>query len=43
MMRLYSGNLEGFPDYGISSTGKLCFQDHGSKVYFKNVKIKDLD
>ena len=42
-MRRYSGKWEAFPDYGISTTGKLCFQDHGSKVYFKNVKIKDLD
>ena len=40
-MRRYSGKWEAFPDYGISTTGKLCFQDHGSKVYFKNVKIKD--
>lgn len=41
--RRYSGKWEAFPDYGISDTGKLCFQDHGSKVYFKNVKIKVLD
>ena len=41
-MRRYSGKWEAFPDYGISTTGKLCFQDHGSKVYFKNVKIKEL-
>lgn len=39
--RRNSGKWDAYPDYGISNTGKLCFQDHGSKVYFKNVKIKN--
>ena len=42
IQRRNSGKWDAYPDYGISTTGKLCFQDHGSKVYFKNVKIKIL-
>lgn len=37
--RRNSGKWDAFPDYNISNVGNLCFQDHGSKVYFKNVKI----
>lgn len=40
--RRNSGKWDTYPDYGISNTGKLCFQDHGSKVYFKNIKVKKL-
>lgn len=40
--RRNSGKWDGYPDYGKSTVGKLCFQDHGSKVYFKNVKVKKL-
>lgn len=40
--RRNSGKWDAYPDYCISTLGKLCFQDHGSKVYFKNVKIKTL-
>lgn len=41
-LRRNSGKWDAFPDYGISNTGKLCFQDHGSKVYFKNIKVRKL-
>lgn len=41
--RRNSGKWEAFPDYGISNIGKLCLQDHGSRSYFKNIKIKVLD
>ena len=40
--RRNSGKWDAYPDYCTSNIGKLCFQDHGSKVYFKNVKIKTL-
>lgn len=40
--RRNSGKWDAYPDYCISTVGKLCFQDHGSKVYFKNVKIMRL-
>ncbi len=35
-----SGKWEAFPDYGISNTGVISLQDHGSKVWFRNIKIK---
>lgn len=40
--RRNSGKWEAFPDYAISKTGKIGLQDHGSKVWFKNIKIKAL-
>ena len=30
-------------EFGKFKTGKICFQDHGAKVYFKNIKIKELE
>ncbi len=40
--RRNSGKWDDFPDYGYAKTGKLCLQDHGSKIWFKNLKIKEL-
>ncbi|MBA3285830.1 MAG: DUF1080 domain-containing protein, partial [Nitrosopumilus sp.] len=31
-----------FPDYGSAKKGKIALQDHGHKVYFKNIRIKEL-
>lgn len=28
--------------YGMSKTGHICLQDHGSEIWFKNIKIKPL-
>ncbi|HEV7621814.1 MAG TPA: DUF1080 domain-containing protein [Flavisolibacter sp.] len=28
--------------YGMSKKGHICLQDHGSEVWFKNIKIKEL-
>ena len=30
------------PDFGTFSSGKLCLQDHGSQVWYRNIKIKRL-
>ena len=30
------------PDFGKSDHGKICLQDHGNKVSFKNIRIKVL-
>ena len=30
-------------EFGKFKTGKICLQDHGAKVYFKNIKIKELE
>ncbi len=40
--RRNSGKWDAFPDYGFAKTGKICLQDHGSKIWFKNIKIKEL-
>ncbi len=40
--RRNSGKWDAFHDYGLAKTGKLCLQDHGSKVWFRNIKIKEL-
>jgi hypothetical protein len=31
-----------FPGFGTYKTGKLCLQDHGDKVWFRNIMIKEL-
>ncbi len=40
--RRNSGKWDQYPDYGLARTGKLCLQDHGSKIWFRNIKIKEL-
>jgi hypothetical protein len=37
-----SGKWAGAPEYGLASTGRISLQDHGSRVWFRNMKIKRL-
>ena len=37
-----SGKWENAPDYGLSSVGHISLQDHGSRIWFRNMKIKEL-
>ncbi|MDN5204881.1 DUF1080 domain-containing protein [Fulvivirgaceae bacterium BMA10] len=37
-----SGKWEDRPDYGKFKTGYIGFQDHGSNLWFRNIKIKKL-
>jgi len=30
------------PDFGTYHSGKLCLKDHGNKVWYRNIKIKQL-
>jgi len=40
--RRNSGKWDAYPDYGIAKTGKICLQDHGSMIWFRNIKIREL-
>ena len=40
--RRRSGKWDSAPDYGKFKTGFIGFQDHGSNLSFRNVKIKKL-
>ena len=40
--RRNSGKWTDKPEYGLSPIGHLCLQDHGAKIWFKNVKVKEL-
>lgn len=37
-----SGKWNDFPDYGRARRGRIGLQDHGSKIWFKNIKIREL-
>ncbi|WP_010664905.1 3-keto-disaccharide hydrolase [Marinilabilia salmonicolor] len=37
-----SGKWKSAPEYGLAQKGHICLQDHGSKTWFKNIKIKEL-
>lgn len=40
--RRNSGKWDSFPDYGKAKSGFIALQDHGSAVWFKNIKIRKL-
>jgi hypothetical protein len=40
--RRIDGKWVDYPDWGKAKTGKICLQDHGSKIWFRNIKIKVL-
>jgi len=37
-----SGKWEDYPDYGHAKTGLIGLQDHGSFVWYRNIKIREL-
>jgi hypothetical protein len=37
-----TGKWKDYPDYGKADSGGIALQDHGNKVYFKNIRIKEL-
>ena len=40
--RRNSGKWKDAPDYGKFKTGYIGFQDHGSSLWFRNIKIRRL-
>jgi len=38
----HEGKWKDYPDYGLAKKGLIALQDHGHKVYFKNIKIRVL-
>lgn len=40
--RRNSGKWDAYPDYGKSRTGLIGLQDHGSFIWFRNIRIKEL-
>ncbi|MEO6681343.1 MAG: DUF1080 domain-containing protein [Ginsengibacter sp.] len=41
--RKEEGKWKSFPDYGKAKKGRIALQDHGNKVYFKDIYIKELN
>lgn len=42
MARRNSGKWDEYPDYGKSKSGWIGLQDHGSFIWFRNIRIKQL-
>ena len=40
--RKLAGKWKDAPGYGMSKKGTICLQDHGSEIWFRNIKIKPL-
>lgn len=39
--RRRSGKFKDYPDYGSTNKGHIALQDHGSKAWFRNIKIRE--
>ncbi len=40
--KVESGKWKNYPNYGLAKTGYIGLQDHGSKIWFKNIKVREL-
>lgn len=36
-----NSKFDEFPGFGQSNKGRICLQDHGDRVWFRNIKIKE--
>lgn len=41
--RVAASKFSGYDGFGVSSVGHICLQDHGNDVWFRNIRIRDLD
>ncbi len=39
---IYNSKFKDWGGFAKKRTGRIAFQDHGTKVYYKNIKIKEL-
>ena len=37
-----ASKFKDMPDFGLATAGHIALQDHGDKVWFRNIKIRDL-
>ncbi len=42
LKRKAGGKWKDTPEYGMEKTGHICLQDHGSEIWFRNIKIRKL-
>ena len=40
--RVAAGKWARYEDYGLAETGRIAIQDHGSRFWFRNVKIREI-
>lgn len=40
--KVKNGKWNDYPDYGLAKSGHISLQDHGSKIWFRNIKIREL-
>jgi cytochrome c len=40
--RIAKSKFKDMPDFGLSKKGHLSLQDHGDKVWYRNIKIREL-
>lgn len=40
--RRLAGKWKDYPDYGLAKKGKISLQDHGTNIWFRNIKIREL-
>jgi len=41
-LRRRKGKWKDHPDYGRANRGHIGLQDHGNKIWFRNIKVKKL-
>lgn len=41
-LKVSNGKWKDHTDYGLSKSGYICLQDHGSDIWFRNIRIKSL-